>query len=543
MSIAESVPESPPHHATGATLQRIVDEFLVGADPHVLTAHDRLDVVVNWVHSSEIFEIGPLLAGGELLLTTGLGLAGLDAGTRRHYVRDLAERGVAGLAFEVGRTFDAVPDEMVREGSSCRLPIIELRRVLPFIEVCRQANTAIVSGELSDLRARGALDAELHRDLGASNGVALMLEHVSDAARCPIVLVGGGGALLAAHGVDDDRSAWRMVDTASASAPVTVRGREIARVIAGRAPDSVRTELVAALLDCACGPIGTALSRSGTSRSAVGERLIEELLAARPIRRADLYSRLGVSGVSVSASSHLIPISADSPDPRMAEVLLADALAPDAASGIGGTVRATVDATVQAVVVVAGGEASDDAVERVARALTRRATTNGRVTVVVGDVVRPAGLGPGAAVARAVGHSLRTCSDRLGIAVDLVRDGASTARVFTARSLVAEAAMRHAGSATRAELAALIAPLIAHDAVASTRLAPTLEVHLRNGCSATRSAEVLHVGRQSLYQRLDRIRGLLGFDPTEPDMYAPMLLAFSASRADGAVRESGAKDH
>src|SRR5690349_781780 len=97
------------------TLRDVLDRHLAAADPQVLSGHDGLDNEVRWVHSSEIFEIGPLLSGGELLLTTGLGLAGVDSGTRRHYIRELAQRGVAGVAVELGRTFDQAPGEMVRE--------------------------------------------------------------------------------------------------------------------------------------------------------------------------------------------------------------------------------------------------------------------------------------------------------------------------------------------------------------------------------------------------------------------------------------------
>ncbi|WP_277032150.1 PucR family transcriptional regulator ligand-binding domain-containing protein [Actinacidiphila oryziradicis] len=69
-------------------------------------------------HSSEIYEIGPLLSGGELLLTTGLGLAGADPGARRHWVREPAARDVAGVAFEIGRSLPDVPAE-VGTGGCC----------------------------------------------------------------------------------------------------------------------------------------------------------------------------------------------------------------------------------------------------------------------------------------------------------------------------------------------------------------------------------------------------------------------------------------
>ncbi|HEY5833016.1 helix-turn-helix domain-containing protein [Streptomyces sp.] len=58
----------------------------------------------------------------------------------------------------------------------------------------------------------------------------------------------------------------------------------------------------------------------------------------------------------------------------------------------------------------------------------------------------------------------------------------------------------------------------------------TLEVHLRNGCSPTRTAALLHVGRQSLYQRLERIESLLGLPVADPDSHGELLLAACAHR-------------
>ncbi|MFW0792509.1 PucR family transcriptional regulator ligand-binding domain-containing protein [Gordonia sp. CPCC 205515] len=510
------------------TLREVIDRFLAPADPRVLTAHDRLTTTVNWVHSSEIFEIGPLLAGGELLLTTGLGLAGLDAGTRRHYVRDLAERGVAGVAMEIGRTFDAVPDEMVREGSARRLPIIELRRVVPFIEVCRDANTAIVSEEIGELRAQRDLDDALHVALGSTGGVAGMLAHLSEAVDAPVVLVGSGGALLAAHGVDDDRAAWTVVDHATADVPVIVRGRHVGRVVAGsggtRAPAKT-----AALLRMGAGPLGAVLTRSENRGSASGARLVEDLVGGRPLRRADLISRFAAAGVPVSNATTLVAVAAASPDTRMATAAM-DRVAAALGAGV---VHAVVDASVFAVMTVGPGTAgaATDPAARVAAGFA----SAGEVTVVVGDAYPVADTGPGTATAAALADALGAAGDHLTIALDLVRDPMTGGRVFTGRQLRAESAVRALPEPERAGLARLITPLVTHDLTQSTQLVHTLEVHLRHGCSATRSAQVLHLGRQSLYQRLDRIRALLGFDPSTPETYTSILLAISAFRASDAV--------
>ncbi|HEY5834853.1 PucR family transcriptional regulator ligand-binding domain-containing protein, partial [Streptomyces sp.] len=133
------------------TVREILTFDVLGkAGPEVLAGQDSLDRLVRWVHSSEIYEIGPLLSGGELLLTTGLGLAGADAGACRHYVRELDERGVAGVAVELGRSLPDMPYAIVDESRRRGLPLVALRRVVPFIRISEAVNTAIVTQTLTE---------------------------------------------------------------------------------------------------------------------------------------------------------------------------------------------------------------------------------------------------------------------------------------------------------------------------------------------------------------------------------------------------------
>ena len=109
-------------------VQDVLDHPLLRrARPVLLSGEDHLDHVVRWVHTADLYEIAPLLRGDEVLLTNGVGLIGIDETGRRLYVRRLAESGVAGLFFEVGRTFTNVPAEMVDEAAEVGLPIVELQ--------------------------------------------------------------------------------------------------------------------------------------------------------------------------------------------------------------------------------------------------------------------------------------------------------------------------------------------------------------------------------------------------------------------------------
>ncbi|MFC1441853.1 PucR family transcriptional regulator [Streptacidiphilus sp. N1-10] len=408
------------------TLREILSFDVLGdAAPEILCGGKGLDRPVRWVHSSEIYEIGPLLSGGELLLTTGLGLAGADAGARRHYVRELAERGVAGIAVELGRTLTEMPYELVDESRRRGLPLVALRAVVPFIRIAEAANTAIVTQSLTD-RPHPAHD----RDGRVS---ALLVE--------------------LAEG------------TALSQSDVLARARALDFAVD-------RTHRL----------VGAAATGPGAAAVAVLDRAAE-LLGGRLLRAA------GADGVVAALVS-----------------------VPARVSGSGDAVRA-----VQGAVVAAAGEAPAGAA----------------LTVALGPAA------PGEAAWSRWGESLREARTALTLALSVPAaepqccDGAL---VTSSRALALERQLVGDGltPASRDRLAQLVSralgPLLEWEAAHPSDLVRTLEVHLRNGCSPTRTAAILHVGRQSLYQRLERIESLLGLPVGEADAHAELLLACCAQR-------------
>ena len=137
----------------------------------------------------------PLLDGGELLLTGGEALALASEERRVTYIRQLAERGVAALAIETGVALPSLPSSMVSAAEAAGLPLIELRKVVPFVGVMQAINSMLVSESVSQLR----------RADEASHAMAVELAHGGSLDRILAVLAGITHAevtLAVPHGCD-----------------------------------------------------------------------------------------------------------------------------------------------------------------------------------------------------------------------------------------------------------------------------------------------------------------------------------------------------
>ncbi|MER7759066.1 helix-turn-helix domain-containing protein [Streptomyces sp. NPDC097619] len=91
-------------------------------------------------------------------------------------------------------------------------------------------------------------------------------------------------------------------------------------------------------------------------------------------------------------------------------------------------------------------------------------------------------------------------------------------------------------------------PVLAYDAERGTDLAGTLEAYFAHGSSLTRTREALHVHVNTVVQRLDRVRSLLGPDWNSPESALELQLALKLHRltergaAGGGGGAGGASD-
>ncbi|HEX3959640.1 MAG TPA: PucR family transcriptional regulator ligand-binding domain-containing protein [Trebonia sp.] len=127
-----------------------LDAVRAGA-PVVVAALDRLDVPVRWVHAAELTDVGRLLRGGELVLSTGIALPAAASGLAE-YVASLAGAGVAGLAIELGQRYAGeLPPALVTAAEARGVPLIAFEREVPFVEITEAVHARIIDAQMAEL--------------------------------------------------------------------------------------------------------------------------------------------------------------------------------------------------------------------------------------------------------------------------------------------------------------------------------------------------------------------------------------------------------
>jgi PucR family transcriptional regulator, purine catabolism regulatory protein len=163
-----------------------------GLDVRPVAGSQALRNPIRWVHVSELEDPTPWLKGGELLLTTGMGV-GRTPAAQRAYVRRLSEARLAGLGLGTGFTFRTVPKAVVGAGDAAGFPIFEVPYAVPFIAITEVVFTRLVA-EQYDLLSR-SLEAEhtLTKAVLEGQGIGGVVSALSKA-------TGGWAVLFDLHG-------------------------------------------------------------------------------------------------------------------------------------------------------------------------------------------------------------------------------------------------------------------------------------------------------------------------------------------------------
>ncbi|KPC62014.1 PucR family transcriptional regulator [Streptomyces chattanoogensis] len=513
--------------------------------PEVLAGEDRLDRPVRWVHAGEVPHIASLLKGGELLLTTGLGL-GARPSEQRAFIRKLADREIAALVVELGSRFASLPSALIDSARECGLPLIQLHREVPYVTVTEAIHTEIVNSHYALLRRADEILRRCTDVLLRGGGTPEVLRLLADFTGNPLCLEAPDGSPLYAAGPGSgDEEGPGAADPLLAWEGLRDTGVRIDIPGGGHGPDAVRAHLVLLPVNAPLAPVHRIAAERAADLLAVVmlQSRQEEVLAARG--RGDFLADLAEGRISAAEA----PVQArllgfrPGPDPVLPVVMrlpaglpgpgswavLAQALREElAAPGVPVLLGVRpVESRVPMLVALRAGQDRAALADRIAEAL--------RAGVVRAGLDRPTAPRPVVVVGTAgdwaaAGSGLRHAAEAAAAAAGLPEQPWYDARRLDIELLLWR--MReHGEQGVLADFVdRAIGPLLAHDSTARQPLLPTLEAYLASAGRKAETARDLNVNRQTLYDRLARIAQLLGTDLDDPQTVLGLRLALRARR-------------
>lgn len=509
---------------------------LRGAGPVVVAGASGLHRTVRWVHSTELADIGPLLRGGDLVLTTGIALPSQPEDLTA-FADSLDRNGVAGLVVELGRRWHEVPEALVSSCNELSLPLIALRREVRFAAVAQAVGEKIIDQQLQELREAQRVH-EVFTELSiAEAGPVEILESVQRLAGAAVVLEDGQ------HGVVDYRPG--PGDTASFLADWRRRSR--ATVLDGRTtwdeangwvvtrvgkPDRGWGRLI---IESPVAPSRRVVATAERAAAALALHWLHDRQRDGLIRRnhhelivgllsdpsaPDLRRRCELAGIPLSHRQFVglalrVPRCAEE-SPRHAERMdaVVAALVHSAHELQVPALVCEIDGTVRALLSCA---ATADYIDLTTELSTR---LHNRTRVVVGV---------GRAVER-VGEIDRTLREAQHV-VDSLRPGTPAGTVHRLEDVHLRGLLSMLVDDDRLRLfvARELDSLREYDVTQGTDLVDSLRALVRNPASKSDAAAELHMSRSAFYDRLARISQLLDVDLGDPDVLVSLHVAFIAA--------------
>jgi purine catabolism regulator len=560
------------------TLREVLDLDVVRrGQPQVVAAADRLDTQVRWVHALELTDVGRLLRGGELVLSTGIALPD-SAAALEAYVAELAGAGITGLAIELGRRYTgALPAALVAAAEARGVPLVAFGQEVPFVEITEAVHARIIDASFEQLRTAQRLH-ETFTDLSVAGAPAEQIVRAAgQLADRPLILADLSYQVLAFFpgryfpvGANQPADPRRLLDgfadraraacegrprTFYAQGPgwlvttVGARGEDWGRLfLACEAPpapeDTMLLERAATTL-----ALGRLLTRQAESLERQAHRtLISAIIEQADADPAEAEARARAMGVPVTgrqlvAAVVRIPDAGPGLSAHAAVLKVAEAVA-DACrdARVPALVGSLDDVRTGALLSLPPHTDTDEALKALAARLRARLS---------------AGLPAGLSAELSAGTPARSGAPAAlvigtGPPAAALRD---VRRSFLDAREVADVAIRHPDGRPYYRLPDLrlrgllhllrddprlqsfadreLGPLLGYDRTHGTNLVSDLAVYLESGGNKASAAARAHLARPTFYQRLRLIERVLGVSLAEPESRASLHVALLTLKPDG----------
>ncbi|MFL6269262.1 MAG: PucR family transcriptional regulator ligand-binding domain-containing protein, partial [Actinomycetes bacterium] len=306
-----------------------IDELQLG----LVAGKQGLDRPIRWAHVSELKDPTRFLRGGEVLLTTGLGMRG-GPQSQAAYVRQLATADLAALGIGLGFAFKTTPPAVLEAADRTGFPVFEVPFEVPFIAITEALFSRLVSEQYVLLQRAGTVQQTLSRLLVEGAGLDALLEAYARMTGTRALLLDVRGEVLAAArgavAVLPPRDVWAEIQALRPEGnefslslsdeggsrtllPVLVGGGPAGFLVLhrGARPEPFHQVVVHHLATAIALELSKAQAVARTERRLVGDfldALLEGELSASEIRRRLRFLGLGGSpAIAVLVARHQDP--------------------------------------------------------------------------------------------------------------------------------------------------------------------------------------------------------------------------------------------
>ncbi|MHB1517254.1 MAG: PucR family transcriptional regulator [Acidimicrobiales bacterium] len=517
--------------------------------PTIEAARNAIDRPVRWVHVSEITDIGHLLQGGELILSTGVAFPSADDGLVR-YINDLVAAQVTGVVIELGRRFAALPAALVQSAEAHSLPLIALHTEVPFVAITEAIHSIIVNTQLRQLQLSEVVHRSFHSLAAEASDPQDIVHQVALLADCPVVfenaarhvLAFAGGTTSGTEVLDhweqrSRRAAWAnhtsiMGEEHWLTTPVSARGQVWGRLIL--LPSLPTSPLQRTILEQGATTLALHLLIERDKRlleHQTHRTLITDIIDHRYSSPDEIHTRTESLGVATRRQTLVAMIVRSERDAPLADIAR-HAAARDEVTAVS---RALTDATTTGLV----GPLEPGRLGVLISAPTDTRMKNLIEVVTRAVHGRTGKLTPPGSTVIGVGSPVNAI-DELRYSFAEANEAADAARSLPGdRLFVTTADIRLRGlvhllrddprlqSYTERELG----PLIAYDERHHTDLVATLAAYLEAGGNKSRAAAAAHTTRATFYHHLSRIEEVLKCDLESPESRYSLYVALTARRS------------
>ncbi|MEU6348417.1 PucR family transcriptional regulator [Streptomyces sp. NPDC047072] len=492
-------------------------ERVLAGEPEVVAGASQLDRAVRWVHVAEAPDVGVMLTGGEMVLTTGVLLAG-DEGKQAEYIQSLHRAEAAAVVLGLGRAFPAPPDVMRRAAERCGLPMVVLHRPFPFAELTEEVQARLVRRKFAAVSLSESVRTALTGLITAGAPLQRLLDEIAHHSGCPVVVTNLAHRVLATAGersaVDDVLRDWeRIARQAGGSegdgwirAELGGRGERWGQImLCGYRGDTATGRLLA---DRAAEALVLHRMLGGNSAHTWEEQSAQSLLtdlASGVVPARQLLPRARAAGLPVNRRT-FVPLVVRDGDPAELDRVLR-------LLGLPGIVAELADGATAVLLSLARDQDAAVLTANFAARLGRTVVAAADPRTAWDDV--PAGMREARHVADAVADSapvldlppvVRLRDVHLRGLIRLLRDDP------------------HVQSFAERELDGLLC-------AAGDDLLAVLRTYLATGRNKSRTAQLHHVSRPALYRRLEAIQTRLGVDLDDFEQAASVHIALLAHDA------------